>query len=113
MTMPSRITAGVDTHLDIHVAATLDERGGLLGIETFATTPAGYQQLLDWLSNFGAVELAGVEGTGSHGAGLTRFLHANEDHRRRSRTPQPTTLPPTRQERPTRRDHRPPSRAVR
>jgi transposase len=78
MTMPPRITAGVDTHLDVHVAAALDERGALLGVEMFATTPAGYADLLGWLQRFGTVELAGVEGTGSYGAGLTRFLHAHD-----------------------------------
>lgn len=78
MTMPSRITGGVDTHLDVHVAAALDEHGGLLGVETFPTTPAGYRQLWAWLGTFGTVELVGVEGTGSYGAGLTRFLHAHQ-----------------------------------
>lgn len=76
-TMASRITIGVDTHLDVHVAAALDERGGLLDVEGFETTPAGYTKLLDWARSFGEVELAGVEGTGSYGAGLTRHLHAN------------------------------------
>ena len=78
MTMPSRITGGVDTHLDVHVAAALDERGGLLGVEMFPTTTAGYQRLLSWLQGFGDVELVGVEGTGSYGAGLTRLLHAHD-----------------------------------
>jgi len=72
--MPARITGGVDTHLDIHVAAALDERGGLLGVESFETTPTGYAELLDWMSSFGHVELVGVEGTGSYGAGLCRHL---------------------------------------
>ena len=30
-----RITGGVDTHLDLQVAAALDERGALLGVESF------------------------------------------------------------------------------
>ena len=68
------ITGGVDTHLDVHVAAALDERGTLLGVESFATTESGYKKLLGWLSDFGTVELVGVEGTGSYGAGLTRHL---------------------------------------
>ena len=34
-TMPDRITGGVDTHLDVHVAAALDSIGGLLGVESF------------------------------------------------------------------------------
>lgn len=76
-TMASRITIGVDTHLDVHVAAALDERGGLLEVESFETTPAGYAKLLAWAGSFGELELAGVEGTGSYGAGLTRHLHAN------------------------------------
>jgi len=70
------ITGGVDTHLDVHVAAALDERGALLGVESFATTESGYKKLLGWLSDFGPVELVGVEGTGSYGAGLTRLLQA-------------------------------------
>ena len=75
-TMPLRITGGVDTHLDVHVVAALDERGALLGVESFDTTRAGYRAALDWLGSFGQVELVGVEGTGSYGAGLTRHLHA-------------------------------------
>jgi transposase len=75
MTIRTRICGGVDTHLDTHVAAALDERGALLGVESFGTTPEGYAELLDWMGSFGEVELVGVEGTGSYGAGLTRVLH--------------------------------------
>lgn len=71
----ARITGGVDTHLEVHVAAALSDVGGVLGTASFPTTPAGYRQLLEWLSSFGQVELVGVEGTGSYGAGLSRFLH--------------------------------------
>lgn len=70
------VTGGVDTHLDVHVAAALDPIGGLLGVESFATTAAGYRSLLDWLASFGTVELIGIEGTGSYGAGLSRFVQA-------------------------------------
>jgi hypothetical protein len=72
------VGARVDTHLDVHVAAVLDELGGLLDVEMFATTPTGYAELLAWLQRFGVVELVGVEGTGSYGAGLTRLLHARQ-----------------------------------
>ena len=68
------ITGGVDTHLDVHVAAALDGIGGLLGTRSFLTTPAGYRQLLRWLQTFGRLEQVGVEGTSSYGAGLTRCL---------------------------------------
>lgn len=67
---------GVDTHLDVHVAAALDERGTLLGVQSFATTENGYKKLLGWLADLGPVELVGVERTGSYGAGLTRHLQA-------------------------------------
>jgi transposase len=70
------IIGGVDTHLDVHVAAALDSNGGVLGVESFPTTPAGYQTLFDWLTGFGALNRVGVEGTGAYGAGLARFLHA-------------------------------------
>ena len=72
----TRATAGVDTHRDQHVVAALDERGAELGVESFPTTPTGHRALLAWLRELGTVERVGVEGTGSYGAGLTRFLHA-------------------------------------
>jgi len=76
ITLPLRITGGVDTHLDTHVAAALDHHGALLGVESFETTLSGYRRLLTWLRGFGEVDVVGVEGTGSYGAGLTRHLHA-------------------------------------
>jgi transposase len=68
------LTAGVDTHLDVNVAAVLDRIGGLVGTESFATTPEGNKRLLEWVAGFGSVSRVGVEGTGSYGASLARFL---------------------------------------
>ena len=68
------ITGGVDTHADVHVAAALDPIGGLLGVQEFPVTPAGYASLLEWLGGFGTVCLVGIEGTGSYGAGLARHV---------------------------------------
>jgi transposase len=68
------VTGGVDTHLDVHVAAALDGIGGLLGVEQFDTTAAGNRALLGWLKSFGTPVRLGVEGTGSYGAGLARYL---------------------------------------
>jgi len=45
-----------------------------LGTASFATTPAGYRELVEWFASLGTVVLLGVEGTGSYGAGLTRHL---------------------------------------
>jgi transposase len=70
------ITGGVDTHADMHVAAALDPVGGLLGVQEFPATAAGYASLLSWLRSFGILDVAAVEGTGSYGAGLARHLAA-------------------------------------
>jgi hypothetical protein len=48
----------------------------LLGTASFATTPAGYVKLLAWLVSFGLLDAVGIEGTGTYGAGLARFLTA-------------------------------------
>ena len=68
------ITGGVDTHAEVHVAAALDPIGGLPGVQEFPATAAGYARLMGWLGGFGTVALAGVEGTGSYGAGLARYI---------------------------------------
>ena len=60
----------------MHVAAALDPIGGLLGVEQFPATAAGYARLLGWLGGFGTVCLVGIEGTGSYGAGLARHVTA-------------------------------------
>lgn len=72
------ITGGVDTHLDVHVAAALDPNGGVLGIESFPTTAAGCAELADWLASFGPLTRVGVEGTGAYGAGLARHLRSRD-----------------------------------
>lgn len=68
------ITGGVDTHKDTHTAAALDENGRLLGVVEFRAESDGYDELHVWLSTFGRIERVGVEGTGSYGAGLSRYL---------------------------------------
>jgi transposase len=72
------VTGGVDTHLDVHVAAALDPLGVLLGTESFRSDPNGYKALLAWLEGFGTVTKVGMEGTGSYGTGLARFLRRAE-----------------------------------
>ena len=62
--------------LDVHVAAALDPIGGLLGVESFPTTPAGCRSLLAWLAGFGPLQRVGIEGTGSYVAGLARLVQA-------------------------------------
>jgi transposase len=68
------VTGGVDTHADTHVVAAVDHNGGLLGVEAFPAARAGYEDLLGWLLGLGRLDRVGVEGTGSYGRGLARFL---------------------------------------
>jgi Transposase len=71
------ITVGVDTHLDSHVAHANDQLGRGVGTCSVPTTPTGYQDLLAWARGLGQPIAWGVEGTGSYGAALARFLAAN------------------------------------
>ena len=64
------ISGGVDTHADNHVAAAVDDNGGLLGVGSFPATESGFGELLGWLTGFGTVVKVGVEGTGSWGVGI-------------------------------------------
>jgi transposase len=67
---------GVETHKDVHVAAVVSYLGALLGTQSFPATASGYRQIPQWARSLGAVRQAGVEGTGSYGAGLARHLAA-------------------------------------
>lgn len=72
----ANVFLGVDTHLHSHTAAVLDPMGAVLGCASFPASPSGYRQLLSWSSSFGSLLRAGVEGTGSYGAGLARYLRS-------------------------------------
>lgn len=71
------VVVGVDTHKDEHVAVALDGLGGRLCKITIAANPAGYAALITWADALGPVAAFGVEGTGSYGSGLARFLRRN------------------------------------
>ena len=73
-----QVTLGIDTHAELHVAAALDERGRLLGTCTIPTTTSGYAELLRWTGQYGDLVQVGIEGTGSYGAGLARWLRARQ-----------------------------------
>ena len=74
MTPKRPIVIGVDTHADTHTAVVCDHLGKIIATETFDTTPTGYRQLLAWARRKGRITAAGIEGTGSYGAGLCRHL---------------------------------------
>ena len=66
--------AGVDTHKDTHYAAVITVTGQRLGAAQFPATGAGYRALHEFITCHGPLLRAGVEGTNSYGAGLTRHL---------------------------------------
>lgn len=70
------VVLGVDTHADAHEAAVIDATGRLLGHARFPASSSGYVALLGWAAGHGPIMQAGVEQTGSYGAGLTRHLSA-------------------------------------
>jgi transposase len=78
--MPGIVVIGIDTHKDVHVAVALDWRGGRLGDLRISPTHSGYEELLEWSLLFTSGSLSqltfGIEGTGSYGAGLSRYLQA-------------------------------------
>ena len=74
---PVAVVLGVDTHQLTHHAALIDSQGRRLADREFEVTRAGYADLLAWAnaySSTGTITAAGVESTGSYGAGLTRHL---------------------------------------
>ena len=71
-----QIIIGVDTHQDRHVAVAIDRQGVRLGERHALATTYGYGELERWSRSLGEVRAFGVEGTGSYGAGVSRFLTA-------------------------------------
>ena len=69
-----QVIIGVDTHKDKHVAVAIDGRGVHLGEYHLPATTCGYGELERWSCDLGRVHAFEVEGTGSYGAGLARFL---------------------------------------
>ncbi len=106
----ARITGGVDTHLDVRVAAALDAVGGVLGTASFPTTTAGYRQLLSGCP-FGQVRWSGGRDRQLRSRAVPGHLH----YRRvevvevdRGNRQDPAARP----ESPTRSTRSPPARAV-
>jgi transposase len=75
-----KIVIGVDTHKHLHVAVALDELGGRRGQLTVSADSAGYAALEAWARSLGRVVSLGVEGTGSYGSGLARYLRRSGHH---------------------------------
>ncbi len=72
--IPMDVIIGVDTHKDVHAAAAISGAGVYLATITVPASSNGYGALEAWAKSMGAVQAFGIEGTGSYGAGLSRFL---------------------------------------
>ena len=70
----AEVIIGIDTHKDQHVAAAIDGLGVRLGEKHVPVTTSGYEEVERWSRSLGAVHSFGIEGTGSYGAGVARFL---------------------------------------
>lgn len=73
-TTPNEVIIGVDTHKDVHAAVAISALGVQLSATTIPASSKGYQALETWATALGTIRAIGIEGTGSYGAGLTRFL---------------------------------------
>jgi transposase len=74
------VVIGVDTHVHTHTAAAVDSgTGGVLDQITVEATADGYAQLVEFADEQAALRVWAIEGTGGHGAGLTRHLERREE----------------------------------
>ena len=71
---PTQVVVGVDTHQDQHVAVAIDRQGMRLGERQAPATTYRYRELERWSRGMGEISAFGIEGTGSYGAGVARFL---------------------------------------
>lgn len=68
------VIIGIDTHKFVHAAVAINELGARLGQITIPVSAKGYRDMEAWARSLGSVRAFGIEGTGSYGAGLSRFL---------------------------------------
>lgn len=74
------VVIGVDTHVLTHSAAVVDAKtGGVLGEITVEADADGYTRLVEFADEHAVLRAWAVEGTGGHGAGLTRHLERREE----------------------------------
>ncbi|MGY2746956.1 IS110 family RNA-guided transposase [Arthrobacter sp. UYCu723] len=69
-----KVIAGIDTHADTHHVALITDTGRHVADREFPAAGSGYQGIIEFIAEFGPVLAAGVEGTGSYGAELSRVL---------------------------------------
>jgi len=74
------VVIGVDTHVLTHSAAVIDAAtGGVLGEITVEATAQGYVELVEFAGEHATLRAWAIEGTGGHGAGLSRHLTGRQE----------------------------------
>jgi transposase len=74
------VVIGVDTHVHTHTAAAVDARtGGVLAQVAVEATADGYVQLVQFADQHATLRAWAIEGTGGHGAGLSRHLASRQE----------------------------------
>jgi transposase len=82
------VAIGIDAHKASLAVAIVDTLGEIRATREFSNDPNAHRRLLRWVRGFGDARVIGIEGSGSYGAGLGRYLIAcGEDVREVS--PQP------------------------
>ena len=103
------VVIGVDTHVHTHSAAVVDTAtGGVLDEITVEATAEGYAELVEFANNHATLRAWAIEGTGGHGAGLSRHLLETLGDRHRAGPPEAGCAPQRREVRPARCDPRRP-----
>ena len=69
-----QLIVGVDTPKDQHVTVAINMQRVRLGERHMSATINGYDELERWSHCLGEIDTFGIEGTGSYGAGVARFL---------------------------------------
>lgn len=74
------VVIGVDTHVLTHTAAVVDAgTGGVIAQLTVDATADGYAELVEFADQHETLRAWAIEGTGGHGAGLTRHLEQRDE----------------------------------
>ncbi|MFT4160492.1 IS110 family transposase [Shinella sp.] len=74
------VVIGVDTHVLTHTAAIIDAgTGGVIAQLTVDATADGYAELVEFADQHDMLRAWAIEGTGGHGAGLTRHLEQRDE----------------------------------
>jgi len=75
-------TFGADPHKRTVTASVLDERGGVLGTQTFRVSGDGHRTMETWALQFGPINRWGIEGASGIGRHTAMFLcHRGHDVR--------------------------------